>query len=101
MSVRELYEVAADAAGVNPPRLGVPLCPMDAMGYAGDIVRMAFRRDFQLTSRSVRLMHSWPRLDHGKAESELGWQPKPIHDSIRRAALFSRQQLRSRRSATG
>ena len=50
---------------------------------------------------SVRLMHSWPRLDQGKAESALGCQPKPIHDSIRRATLFSRQQLRSRRSATG
>jgi hypothetical protein len=46
-------------------------------------------------------MHSWPRLDQSKAESALGWQPKPIHDSIRRATLFSRQQLRSRRSATG
>ena len=38
----------------------------------GDDVRNTFRRDFQLTSRSVRLMHIWPRLDHGKAERELG-----------------------------
>ncbi|MBW8710556.1 MAG: NAD-dependent epimerase/dehydratase family protein [Mycobacterium sp.] len=88
MSVRELYEAAAAAGGVNPPRVGVPLWAMYAMGYVGDAVRTTFRRDFQLTSRSVRLMHIWPRLDHGKAERELGWQPKPIHDSIRRAAQF-------------
>ena len=60
------------------------------VGYVGDVVGMAFRRDFQLTSRSVRLMHIWPRLDHGKAERELGWQPTPVHDSIRRAAQFFR-----------
>ncbi|MDT5017405.1 MAG: hypothetical protein QOD39_3565 [Mycobacterium sp.] len=91
MSVRELYETAADATGVNPPRLGVPLWAMYAMGYAGDVVRNVFRRDFQLTSRSVRLMHIWPTLDHSKAERELGWQPEPIHNSIRRAAQFYRK----------
>jgi len=96
-SVRELYDVAADAAGVNPPRFGVPLWAMYAVGYAGDVVRNTFRRDFQLTSRSVRLMHIWPTLDHGKAERELGWQPEPIHDSIRRAAEFYRGNRRSSR----
>jgi dihydroflavonol-4-reductase len=99
-SVRELYQAAAAAAGVKPPRFGVPLWAMYAMGYAGDVVRKAFRRDFQLTSRSVRLMHIWPTLDHGKAERELGWRPKPIHDSIARAALFYQEHLRGTRSAT-
>jgi dihydroflavonol-4-reductase len=99
-SVRELYQAAAAAAGVKPPRFGVPLWAMYAMGYAGDVVRKTFRRDFQLTSRSVRLMHIWPTLDHGKAERELGWQPKPIRDSIARAALFYQEHLRGTRSAT-
>ena len=98
ISVRELYETAAAATGVRPPRFGVPLWAMYAMGYVGDVVRVVFRRDFQLTSKSVRLMHTWPPLDHGKAERELGWQPKPIHDSIRRAAHFYREQLRNSRS---
>jgi dihydroflavonol-4-reductase len=97
ISVRELYEAAAAAAGVNPPRIGVPLWAMYAMGYAGDVVRTVFRRDFQLTSRSVRLMHIWPTLDHGKAERELGWQPQPIEESIAKATQFYREHLRSRR----
>ncbi len=42
-------------------------------------------------------MHIWPTLDHGKAERELGWQPEPIHDSIRRAAQFYRENRRSSR----
>jgi dihydroflavonol-4-reductase len=97
MSVREVYEVAADAVGVNPPRVGVPLWAMYAMGYAGDVVRNTLRRDFQLTSRSVRLMHIWPTLDHGKAERELGWRPEPIYHSIRRAAQFYRDIRSDRR----
>jgi dihydroflavonol-4-reductase len=47
-----------------------------------------------LSSRSVRLMHIWPTLDHGKAERELGWQPGPVHDSVRRAAQFFRENRR-------
>lgn len=97
MSVRELYEVAATATGAKPPRFGVPLWAMYAMGYLGDVVRTVFRRNFQLTSKSVRLMHIWPALDHAKAERELGWQPTPIHDSIRRAAHFYREHLRGGR----
>ena len=73
---------------------------MYAMGYAGDVLRKAFRRDFQLTSRSVRLMHIWPTLDHGKAQRELGWQPKPIHDSIRRAAPFFRENRRAAKTGS-
>jgi dihydroflavonol-4-reductase len=97
ISVGELYATAAAATGVKPPRFGVPLWAMYAIGYVGDVVRTLFRRNFQLTSKSVRLMHIWPTLDHGKAERELGWQPKPIHDSIRRAAQFYREHLRSSR----
>ena len=48
MSVGELYETAAAATGVKPPRFGVPLWAMYALGYAGDVVRYAFRRDFAL-----------------------------------------------------
>ncbi len=55
----------------------------------GDDVRVLIRR----TSSTRRR----PTLDHGKASRELGWQPKPIHDAIRRAAQFFRDN-RKRRS---
>jgi len=71
------------ASGVKPPRFGIPLLAMYLMGYLGDVARIALRRDIVLSSRSVRLMHIWPTLDHGKAERELGWQPEPVHDAVR------------------
>jgi dihydroflavonol-4-reductase len=32
-------------------------------------------------------------LDHSKAVRELGWQPKPIHESIRKAVEFYQARL--------
>jgi dihydroflavonol-4-reductase len=94
MGVGELDETAADASGVKPRRFGIPLWAMYVMGYLGDVARIALRRDTVLSSQSVRLMHIWPTLDHGKAERELGWQPGPVHESVRRAAQFFRENGR-------
>ncbi|BCO89641.1 MULTISPECIES: NAD-dependent epimerase/dehydratase family protein [Mycobacterium] len=88
ISARELYRTAAEAGGAKPPRLGVPLKVMYALGFAGDVAAKVLRRDLLLSSLSVRLMHIMSPMDHGKAVRELGWQPKPIHDSIRSAVAF-------------
>jgi hypothetical protein len=60
-------------------------------GCANDAMNLVRKRDSALTRTSVRLMHVMPRLDHGKAERELGWRPAPVHDSIRQAAEFYRE----------
>ncbi|HEV7423448.1 MAG TPA: NAD-dependent epimerase/dehydratase family protein [Mycobacterium sp.] len=98
MSARELYETAAAAGGSKPPRFGIPLAVTYALGYAGDVAARVLRRDMALSSLSVRLMHIMSPMDHGKAERELGWQPEPIHDSIRRAADFYGEHRRRRRT---
>src|SRR6476620_8789614 len=88
MSAQQLYETAAQTAGVPPPRLGVPLWVLYLAAYASDVISTLLQRDSLLSRTSVRLMHSMPPLDHGKAERELGWQPEPVADSIRRAVEF-------------
>jgi dihydroflavonol-4-reductase len=96
MSARELYELAAEAAAVKPPHLGVPLWVMYLAASAGDAISAALRRDSVLSRTSVRLMHTMPALDHGKAERELGWQPEPVQDSLRRAVAFYSARRRRR-----
>jgi dihydroflavonol-4-reductase len=96
LSARELAETAAAAVGAPPPKFGVPLRVMYALGYFGNLLRTVLRRDLQLCSLSARLMHIMPPMDHGKAERELGWQPAPVHDAIRRAAVFYTEQHRNR-----
>ncbi|WP_029114654.1 NAD-dependent epimerase/dehydratase family protein [Mycobacterium sp. URHB0044] len=95
LSARELYETAAAAGGSKPPRFGIPLGLTYALGYAGDVAARVLRRDMELSSLSVRLMHIMSPMDHGKAERELGWQPEPIHDAIRRAAQWYREHRRA------
>ncbi|MDT5176541.1 MAG: hypothetical protein QOJ95_739 [Mycobacterium sp.] len=94
MSARELYRAAAAAGGAEPPRYGIPLRVMSALGRVGDLVAAVSRRDMELSSLSIRLMHVMPPMDHGKAERELGWHPAPIHDSIERAAHWYRDRTR-------
>ncbi|CDO31153.1 NAD-dependent epimerase/dehydratase family protein [Mycolicibacterium porcinum] len=90
ITARELYETAADAAGVKRPRFGIPLKVMYALGFGGDVAATVLRRDMLLSRLSVRLMHIMSPMDHGKAERELGWHPEPIHHSIRKAVEFYR-----------
>ncbi|MCW2686845.1 MAG: NAD-dependent epimerase/dehydratase [Mycobacterium sp.] len=97
ISTRELYETAAVAAGARRPRFGIPLTAMYALGIGGNVAAKVLRRDVLLTTLSVRLMHIMSPMDHGKAERELGWQPKPIHDSVRKAVHFYRGRRKSPR----
>ena len=91
ITIRELFDAAADAGGAKRPRIGIPVWALHVLGYAGDVVGRLARRDTPVTSTSARLSHILPPMDHGKAERELGWHPSPIHDSIRRAAQFYRE----------
>ncbi|HEV7851232.1 MAG TPA: NAD-dependent epimerase/dehydratase family protein [Mycobacterium sp.] len=92
LSAHELYGTAAEAGGARPPRIGIPLKLMYALGFGGDVAAKVLRRDMLVSTLSVRLMHIMSPMDHGKAERELGWQPEPIHDSIRRAVAFYRKR---------
>ena len=45
-------------------------------------------KDAQLSLASVRMMRSEADVDSSKAKRELGWQPRPVEESIREAARF-------------
>ena len=44
--------------------------------------------DERLSLNSLRLMRAESPLDHSKAVRELGWNPRPVEESIREAARF-------------
>ena len=88
MSMRELFETAARAVGAKPPRLGLPLPALYAIGYCLSAASRLLRRDFPLNLTGVRLLHLTSPLDHGKVMRELGWNPRPTAESIRRAAQW-------------
>ena len=88
MSMREMLSTAASAVGAKPPRFGVPLAAMYAVGGMLGLASRLLRRDLPMNVTGVRLLHVMSPADHGKATRELGWTPSPTSESIRRAATF-------------
>jgi dihydroflavonol-4-reductase len=102
ISNAEVVRIAADAAGVPAPTKSIPLPMSYALAAAGSVKAKLRGSDEQLSMGSLRLMRAEAPVDHSKAVRELGWQPRPVEDSIREAARFwvSLRDTR-RRSRTG
>jgi dihydroflavonol-4-reductase len=49
--------------------------------------------------KSVRMMRAEAPVDHSKATRELGWEPRPVEDSIREAARFWADMKNAKRSS--
>lgn len=94
MPMRQMFETAASAVGAKPPRFGVPLAMLYAVGWIMGVASRVLRRDLSMNLTGVRLLHIMSAADHSKATRELGWVPRPTAESIRRAAQFYVEQAR-------
>lgn len=88
MPLQEVVRIAADEAGVPPPRWSISVPVLYALGALGSLRARLTGKDTELSLASVRMMRSEADVDHGKAVRELGWQPRPVEESIREAARF-------------
>lgn len=86
MSQRELVTIAAEAVGVRPPRIGIPMSVMYTFARVSDAVGSLVRKDFPISMQSSLLVEWTSPASHAKATRELGWRPKPTEESIRSAA---------------
>jgi nucleoside-diphosphate-sugar epimerase len=84
VSLRELAETVVRVAGRGrvPPTLPVPVAR--AMAVVGEAVSRVTRRP-PLLSRGQLYYFRWDaRPDSSKAQRELGWQPTPLDEGVRR-----------------
>jgi len=88
LSQRNLHVLAAQAAGVRPKLMRMPLRVAYALGWVADSVARLRGVDSQLSVDSVRLSHIMDHMDSSKAARELGWRPRPVEHSIREAIEF-------------
>jgi len=88
ISNAEVVRIAAEAAGVPAPTKSIPLPVSYALAAAGSVKAKLRGTDEQLSMGSLRLMRAEAPVDHGKAVRELGWQPRPVEESIGEAARF-------------
>ncbi|KWX65491.1 NAD-dependent epimerase/dehydratase family protein [Mycobacterium sp. NAZ190054] len=84
----EVVRIAAEAAGVPAPTRSIPLPLSYAMAALGSVKGRLRGTDERLSLDSLRLMRAEAPVDCGKARCELGWQPRPVEESIREAAEF-------------
>ncbi|MBV9091170.1 MAG: NAD-dependent epimerase/dehydratase family protein [Mycobacteriaceae bacterium] len=88
MTNADIVRIAAEEAGAPMPRRSVPVPALYALAAMGSLKARFKGTDEHLNLPSVRLMRAEFEVDHGKAVRELGWQPRPVEDSIRAAARF-------------
>lgn len=100
ISNAEVARIAAAAAGVAPPARSIPLPVSYALAALGTLKGRLRGTDEQLSLASLRLMRAEAPVDHRKAVRELGWQPRPVEESIREAARFWVQLRDAKRNST-
>ena len=88
MSTREVHEIAAEAVGARRPRIGVPLGLLYVAARGNDLAARLLKRDLPFATVGLKMAELMSPLDHGKATRELGWEPAPAEESIRKAARF-------------
>ncbi|MUM25884.1 NAD-dependent epimerase/dehydratase family protein [Mycolicibacterium sp. CBMA 295] len=88
MSQREMLTTAAQAVGARPPRFGIPMAPLYAVGWLAGVSNRLFGTDFPMNLTAARLMWLTSPAGHSKATRDLGWKPAPTAESIVRAARF-------------
>ena len=86
ISNADVVRIAAEAAGVPAPTRSMPLAVSYAMAALGSAKARLTGTDEQLSLDSLRLMRAEAPVDCSKAKRELGWQPRPVEESIREAA---------------
>lgn len=88
ISNAEVVRIAAEAAGVPAPNRVLPLPAAYAMAALGTAKSRLTGSDERLTLNALRLMRAETPVDCTKARRELGWQPRPVEESIREAARW-------------
>jgi dihydroflavonol-4-reductase len=88
ISNADVVRIAAEAAGVPAPTKSIPLPLSYVLATAGSIKAKLRGTDELLSLGSLRLMRAEAPVDHSKAVRELGWEPRPVEESIREAAKF-------------
>jgi dihydroflavonol-4-reductase len=84
----EVVRIAAEAAGMPAPAKSIPLAMSYALAAMGSAKARLRGTDEQLSLASLRLMRAEAPVDCTKARRELGWEPRPVEESIREAARF-------------
>lgn len=83
VSNRDFFGMAVAMRGQPMPKL-MPYAKAYRFAWVAErVLRLLRRRDFLISTDSIVLSNIFRELDHGKAERELGWKPRPLAETVR------------------
>jgi dihydroflavonol-4-reductase len=92
-TLNELIALVAQALGVKPPRLHLPVWPFWAAGLACEIVCVPLRLQPPLYRRRVDFYTKSRAFDTTRARAELGFNPRvDLEEGLRRTAAWYREK---------
>ncbi|MFP5306675.1 MAG: NAD-dependent epimerase/dehydratase family protein [Gammaproteobacteria bacterium] len=95
---RDFYTLAAAQLGNPPPRL-IPLRVAYVIAWVAErIFKLIGRKDSLISTDAVFLSNAFQQMDNGKARRELGWNPRPIAETVRDAVTWFAQHEASQRA---
>ncbi len=88
LSMKEMFAIAADAAGRKARHVRMPMPLAYAMAATLEALTWPLRLDNRMAVSSLRLLTLIRAQDNRKARQELGWCPAPSEDALREAVAF-------------
>ncbi len=87
LTLKQILDRLAAITGLPSPKVKLPYAMAYATGVVDTLVTGTIRkREPRVTLDSVRMGRKKMFVTSAKAERELGWNPRPVDDALRRAA---------------
>src|SRR5208282_1579810 len=91
LTLKQILDKLAAITGLPSPKVKLPYAMAYATGVVDTLVSGKFlKREPRVTLDSVRMGRKKMFVTSAKAERELGWNPRPVDDALRRAVEWFR-----------
>ncbi|MCB0415216.1 MAG: NAD-dependent epimerase/dehydratase family protein [Bdellovibrionales bacterium] len=92
ITIKELFNIIAEEAGVSPPWLYLPNFVVHALGNLGDFMEK-FDKKGPLTSENAWTSTMFHWFDNSKAKKELNLKPRPAKQAIAESIQWVKENL--------
>lgn len=90
LTIKKVFDIIADVAGVTPPKLFLPNTVIHALGKVGDLMeKLGQKGPINSENAWISTLFHW--FDSSKAQRELGLKVTPAKDSIRESVEWMKK----------
>ena len=91
LTIRQVFEIIASEAGVEPPKIQIPSWLFFAMGWTGDRLQdFGLKGGLSMENAWTAQLYHW--FDNAKAKRELDFNPRPASEAIRGSVRWIKEK---------